>query len=383
MNRSRTLPKAIEVAIEVAPGERTREPPWRQEAGSYAPLLSLLAWRSDADHRSARAAVERAHLESVAGRLTSRLPPPVLLELEALPDDAYLTFVRSPDVFHAAFHGPKHQLAASVQRWLDVERARPGAATRLDGDVRAASCDRTVRARAGEVLAIDLLPRLDVGGPGPGPALDDRGDLPERLRARPPERLLAPLAPDELAAARHKLEGAWQLLREASPLALRLVSDMIQVVCVRSALDDPRGSSASDPTTLGVVHLSNAHLPHTQLCEVASALLREATHQALHRWELCWPLLSDRHVAAAKVRSPWTGEVVDVYGLLLACFARYGEANLWRLASAPDELAVLRQRRAAEAGFAERPLDRLGRHRHALSAELQAALEGMTAEIAA
>ncbi len=384
----------------------------RLEAGSYAPLLALLEWRDDAQNRSTRAAIERAHLEAVAGRLNSRLPPHVLLELEALPDDAYLTLVRSPDVFHAAFHGPKHELAACLQRWIEVERARLGAATRLDGTVRAATCDRYVRAEGGRVVSIDELRRLDGGGPGPGPALDEHGELPERLLTRFPERLLVTPSPDELEAARQKLEGAWQRLRARAPLAHRLVHDMIQVVCVRTSLEDPRFSTASDPSTIGVIHVSNAHLPRKLACEVAAELVHEAVHQALFRWELHHPLLADRHVATAKVRSPWTGAVLDVYAFLHACFVWYGVANLWRPGAAPDEpspaaaggaprlasvapefahavadeladeLAIVRQRRVAEAGFAERPLERLGRHRHMLSAELQAAIEEMTEQVA-
>lgn len=395
-----------------APAEARGELARRLEAGSYAPLLALLEWRDDAQNRSSRAALERAHLEAVAGRLNSRLPPHVLLELEALPDDAYLTLVRSPDVFHAAFHGPKHELAACLQRWIEVERARFGAATRLDGTVRAATCDRYVRAEGGRVVSIDELRRLDGGGPGPGPALDEHGELPERLLTRFPERLLVTPSPDELEAARQKLEGAWQRLRARAPLAHRLVHDMIQVVCVRTSLEDPRFSTASDPSTIGVIHVSNAHLPRKLACEVAAELVHEAVHQALFRWELHHPLLADRHVATAKVRSPWTGAVLDVYAFLHACFVWYGVANLWRPGAAPDEpspaaaggaprlasvapefahavadeladeLAIVRQRRVAEAGFAERPLERLGRHRHMLSAELQAAIEEMTEQVA-
>lgn len=285
-----------------------------------------------------------------------------------------------------------------------MERARPGAATRLDGTVRAATCDRYVRADGGRVVSIRELRRLDSGGPGPGPALDEHSELAERLLTRFPERLLVAPSPDELEAARQKLESAWQSLRARAPLAHRLVNDMTQVVCVRTSLEDPRFSTASDASTIGVVHVSNAHLPRQLACEVAAELVHEAIHQALFRWELRHPLLADRHVATAKVRSPWTGAVLDVYAFLHACFVWYGVARLWRLGAAhdepsqgapgeeprqaavadglADELAIVRQRRVAEAGFAERPLERLGRHRHALSAELQAAIEEMTEQIA-
>jgi hypothetical protein len=364
------------------PGSAAR----RAEAGAFAELLGLLEWSDETCGRRTRAALERTHLEAVAGRLNSRLPAHVLLELEALPDDAYLTLVRSPEVFHAAFAAPPHELAPAMQRLIAVERARLGAATRLDGAVRAAGCDRVVRAERGVVVAIDELPRLDPGGPGPRPVLDTASELPMRLVDRSAaslsDRML--LTPSELetSAARDKLEQAWALLRQVSPLAHQLVGDLTQVVCVRTALEDPRCTAASDATTIGVVHFNNAHLPRKLPCEVASELVHETIRQAMFRWELRHPLLADRHVATAKVRSPWMGEVLDVHAMLRACFVWYGVANLWRLPSAPDELAVLRLRRAAEAGFAQRPLERLGRHRHALSVELQAAIEEMTEDVA-
>lgn len=61
----------------------------------------------------------------------------MLAELEALPDDSYLTMIRSPELFYAAFWGAPERLAAAVQTWIAVERARPGAATPLDGIMRA------------------------------------------------------------------------------------------------------------------------------------------------------------------------------------------------------------------------------------------------------
>jgi hypothetical protein len=360
---------------EPRPGSAAR----RAEAGPFAELLALFEWRDDTSH-------QRTHLEGVAGRINARLPAHVLLELEALPDDAYLSLIRSPEIFHAAFHGPPLELAASVQRFIAIERARVGAATRLDGALRSAGGDRVVRAAAGAVIAIDELPRLDPSGPGPRPVLDTARELParwlDRTSAHFADRLLVTPSDDEAQAARDKLEQAWAVLRQVSPLAHQLVGDMMQVVCVRTALDDPRFTADSDATSLGVIHLGNAHLPRKLPCEVASELVHEAVHQALLRWELRHPLIADRHVAAAQVRSPWTGAVLDVHAFLQACFGWYGLAHLWRLPAAPAELAVLRLRRAAEAGFAHRPLERLGRHRHALSAELQAAIEEMTEDVA-
>lgn len=363
----------------------------RAEAGVFAELLELFEWQPEPAGRRTRAALERHHLEAVAARVNSRLPSRALVELEALPDDTYLTMIRSPEVFHAAFHAPQDRLAASLQRWIAVERARPGTATSLDGTVRSAGCDRHVTAAAGRVVAIDELPRLSTTGAGlgaglgGGPVLDTDSELPARLVTRFPDRQLVPPSGDELAAIIEKLGQAFCLLREVSPAAHLLAHAMIQVVCVRTAVDEPLFTTASDATTLGVVHLANAHLPRKLPSELAAELVHEAIHQALLRWELRHPLLSDPRMAALKVRSPWTGVALDLHAYVHACFVSYGVANLWRQPSVAHdrgELAVVRQRRAAEAGFAHRPLERLGKHAFGLAPELQAAIEVMTERVA-
>jgi hypothetical protein len=110
----------------------------RGAAGEYAELLELFAWQREPAHRRTRAALERAHLESVAGRVNARLPAAVFAELESLPDDSYLAMIRSPEVFHAAFFA-EGELGPRLSTWIAVERARLGAATSLDGKVRSAS----------------------------------------------------------------------------------------------------------------------------------------------------------------------------------------------------------------------------------------------------
>lgn len=345
----------------------------RAEVGMLADLIELFEWPAEPAGQRTRAALERHHLETVAGRVNSRLPSRVLVELEALPDDAYLTLIRSPEVFHAAFHRPHDQLAAALQRFIAVERARIGGATSLEGTVRSASGDRRVTAVDGQIAAIEPSRRL---AGEDGPVLDVDSELPSRLRSSGERALAAPSA-EELADVTGKLEQAWQLLAEVSPPAHRLAQAMIQVVCPRTAVEDPHVTACSDPTTLGVVHLVNAHLPR----ELATDLVREAIRQALLRWELRHPLLVDPRLAALKVRSPWTGAALDLHAYVHACFVWYGVAHLWRQPSLTHDrvdLAVARQRRAAEAGFAHRPLERLGKHAFPLAPELQAAIEAMT-----
>lgn len=376
------------------PDDSTELAELRQQAAEYGELLELFEWQSEPASRRSRAALERAHLESVAGRVNSRLPAAVLAELEALPDDSYLALIRSPEVFHAAFFASSStsganssaELGAKISAWIAVERARLGAATSLDGKARAAGCDRTLFAGGGVVRAIEELPRLVTGGPGPGPVLDLASELPARVITRFPERVLIPPSPEETALTVAKLETAWRLLRAMSPLAHQLVGDVTQVVCARTAVSDERFYTASDATTIGVVHLANAHLARKSAAEVASELVHEAVHQALFRWELRHRLLEDPTLATRKVRSPWTGATLDLYAFVHACFVWYGVANLWRQPNAigdlADGLTIARLRRTAEAGFAQRPLERLGSLQRALSPALRSALAAMTAAVA-
>ncbi len=384
---------AVRAADDAAAGAELNElRGLRRQAAEYGELLELFEWQSAPASRRCRAALERAHLESVAGRVNSRLPAAVLAELEALPDDAYLALIRSPEVFHAAFFASagananaNAELAARISAWIAAERASLGAATSLDGKARSAGCDRVLFAGGGVVRAVEELPRLVTGGPGPGPVLDLTSDLPARVITRFPDRVLVPPSLEETALTVAKLEDAWRLLRALSPLAHQLVGDVTQVVCARTAVSDERFYTASDATTIGVVHLANAHLPRKSAAEVASELVHEAIHQALFRWELRHRLLEDAALATRKVRSPWTGATLDLYAFVHACFVWYGVATLWRQPNAADladALTVARLRRTAEAGFAQRPLDRLGSLQRALSPALRSALAAMSAAVA-
>lgn len=374
MSRSHTQPDPAAVASS-APTTR-RLVLAKADPGVFAELLRLFEWGQEPAHRRSLASLERAHLEAVVGRLNAHLAPDVRAELEALPDDAYLSLVRSPEAYHAAFYRPVDQLSAACRTWIAVARARLGAPTALQGTTRAAEHDRLVSTRDGRVLAVAPLPRL-----AGGVVLDVDSDLPARLLTRFPEHVLVSPSPAEVSVTIEKLDDALGLLRAMSSLASELVLTTTQVICARSAPGDPRFYTASDGTTLGVVHLVNTHLPRKVASEIASELVREAIHQALFRWELRQPLLADPRRATAKVRSPWTGATLDLYAFLHACFVWYGVANLWRLPTAPADAAITRQRLVSEAGFTREPLTCLHEHRAALSPALRAALAEMTRRI--
>lgn len=340
-------------------------------------LIALVEWR-DPPHQAAQcAALERAHLVSVAARLNDNLAPGVRAELESLPDAAYMAILGGGDTYFAAHYGPAGALDQAVSRWIAVERAAVGDPTPLHGVTRSAACDRHVVATSGRVRAIEPLGRLTETRI----ALDFDSELSDRFPTRfTARRLIAP-SDQERQETAAKLDEAMRLLDTSAEVAARHVRRMVSVVCCRTAINDQTFYTASDPMTLGVVHLMNAHLSRKSAAVVAGELVHEAIHQALFRYELDCPLL-DEALADEDVKSPWTGADLKLYDLVHACFVWYGLIHLWRLPAAPALEPVTRQLAVAEAGFARDPLAAFGRHVSRLPSELRGAIQRMTAAVA-
>lgn len=345
---------------------------------SLADLVTLVEWRDPAHHRAQCGRLEHAHLVSVASRLNGRVEPGVRADLQALPDPAYMAILGGADTFFATHFGPAQELDRAISRWTAVERAVVGEPTTLDGVTRSAACDRHVVATEGRVVAIDPLPRLSATRL----ALDFESELASRFRTRFPRRRLTAPSADEREQTTAKLVESMRLLGGCAELAAHLVGQMVSVICCRTAIDDDAFYTASDETTLGVVHLMNTHLPRKAAASVASELVHEAIHQALFRYELATPLFDEPGLALEKVTSPWTGAELELYAFLHACFVWYGVVNLWRLPTAPRLAPVARQLAIAEAGFARGPLAVLGRHASRLPSAVGAAIERMTSAVA-
>jgi HEXXH motif-containing protein len=217
------------------------------------------------------------------------------------------------------------------------------------------------------VLGVELLPWL----PTTEIVLDLASELPSRLGldVRPPSA-------EEGIEALDKLDRALALLRAASSQAADLVFRLVDVACVRTGADDAPFGTCSDATTLGVIHIANAHRA-TSHVDIATALVREAVNQALYCWELHHPLILSE--SDAKVRSPWTGRPLGLYAFVHACFAWYGVASMWQTCSAPYVEAWLHD---ATAGFARQPLAYLGDFARHLPHDIIAAIDEMTRLIA-
>ena len=327
-------------------------------------LVRLFGWCDDGYHDRRCADLDRAHVNAVAAKLDTKLDATSKATLAKLRDDRYFSLLRGPDTFHAAFYGAAPDLATSVARWVAVETAGPGLVTWLDGRHASATRDRFVYALRGRITAVELLPWIK----GTQIVLDLGSELPERARLG--VRALASPTPGERDLAVAKLEAALEMLDSIAPLANDLVLRVIDVVCCRSSAADVRFVAASDPTSLGVVHFVNLHLPQVSTIDIASALVREAVNQSLYRWELHHPLL--RSSEDITLRSPWTGAPQDLYSFVHGCFAWYAVASLWRLAGSP------RPDFDAEAGFTRRPLAYIGDLATHVAPSVATAIDDMT-----
>ena len=335
-------------------------------------LVQLFGWRDAAHHDRRCAGLERAHVTAVAAKLDAKLDRATRALLGGLANDRYFAILRGAETFHAAYYGAAGELAPRVARWIAVETAAPGGETRLDGRIASASLDRYVHARGGRVVGIELLPwipttqiALELGG-----KLADRARLPVRKHETP--------SGAEWALAVDRLERAIELVRAVSPHASDVIARSVQLACCRTSPTDARLVIAGDATTPGVLHVVNAHLPGTTHVAIATALVREAVHQVLYRWELHHALLAS--VEDVQVGSPWTGRALDLYGFVHACFAWYAVASLWSLRGAPRaEVATWLD--DAEAGFARRPLDGLGELAKHLPPPIADAIAAMTRDV--
>jgi HEXXH motif-containing protein len=336
-------------------------------------LVQLLSWRDPAHHDRRCAALELSHATAVAGKLDAKLDRATRALLGTLSSDRYFAILRGPETYNAVYFGLAPELAPRVARWIAVEVAGPGAETRLDGRIASASLDRYVHARDRRVLAIELLPWL----PTTQIAIELSGKL--LTRARLPVRRHDTVTVAECALTVDRLDRAMQLLRTVSPNAADAVMRFISVATVRSSSTDVRFVSAGDPTTPGVIHVINAHLPGVTHVDLATALVREMVNQALYRWELDHVLLQTAEDVL--VPSPWTGRALSLYGFVHACFAWYAVGSLWSLRSAPRDGATMWVD-DTEVGFARRPLDGLGELARHLPSAVAGAIASMTHDFA-
>jgi hypothetical protein len=181
-------------------------------------------------------------------------------------------------------------------------------------------------------------------------------------------RELRTLQPDCAAQARQHVEAALQALEQGNPIALEYVLLLTRCLAIREDEGRPAGiyASGSFPHWIGLTLLTNVLGEEVDAVRLLDALVHEAMHAGLCLYEVVQgPLFPDKNWPN-RVRSPWTGNSLDCYTYIQACFVWFGLAHLWGnwpagAAGVSCERASQMHRRASQ-GFQARPVQALMSH---------------------
>ena len=193
-------------------------------------------------------------------------------------------------------------------------------------NVGATPRDRRVRRRWGNYA-------LSFGGELPIPYMDRGGN---RLR---------PVSPDDASIILGKLNGAQRLIRKINPNASEFSMQHTEVMAFRYEDEFPNDfSSGSFQPLPGFSLICNCHLPSVNEKVLADAIVHEAIHGIIYRFESFGErLLRGDKAGCLQVSSPWTGAHLNVESFAQACFVWFGLYHFWKSAS-----------RGESCGFAER-----------------------------
>jgi HEXXH motif-containing protein len=175
------------------------------------------------------------------------------------------------------------------------------------------------------------------------------------------------LQPDLAAETQRRLETSLAALEEGNPIALEYVCLLTRRLAVReekSRADSFGSSSFGD--LIGFTLLTNVWAERAHTARLVDALVHESIHAGLFLYEAVHEsLISDRNWPEL-VRSPWTGNPLNCYQYVQACFVWFGLAHLWRnwpagAGGIPAEGVGQMYRQASE-GFRTRPVALLLNH---------------------
>ncbi|TDR82681.1 aKG-HExxH-type peptide beta-hydroxylase [Paludibacterium purpuratum] len=215
------------------------------------------------------------------------------------------------------------------------------------GDLDTAACDSAVLPCARRVTLLADALALDLDGRQTFP--DEDGQWRTVCHASP-----------EREAVLDQLSDAMAALQHLSPSLAALVTTCIEVLALRCEPETPRGLfSSTFSHYVGLVRITNAHLAEADAPALMDALVHEAIHCLLYRYEeSCAPFQSAR-AWTVTIQSPWTGATIALPSYLQACMVWYGLFHLWRLAAVSGfgpapRVAQLAER--ARVGFCHRPV---------------------------
>ena len=343
------------------------------------PVTSVLRWDSVADETaSLRAAFEDAIEATVASdAFEEAIGAGLARALRALPQPRLREVLRSP------------QFVAHIIRWrrdgIPVDRAfvseallaelvleghvsdLPVSIWSVRGDVQLVPEDGGLRRCPTPWLIADRV------------AIDD-GSLQTFPYDGESEKLLLPLGESDSKAVRERLAGCVDRLSAAVPPAAQFAQTFLTQVSLRFEPGAPtKINSSSFSQFIGLALLVNPHLPTVDVEKLTNSFVHESIHSMLFMLEeVEQPFLLDRLSAKIMVKSPWSGNVINLHAYLHACLVWYGLYWFWRQASATGKYSAERCRALqdkARSGFLQHPLQLIAQYRELCSPQILSYLQ--------
>ena len=308
----------------------------------------------------------------------------ILEGLALLPVQHRRRFLRAPHVAARLFDAEedgRHLDAAQIAQALCAELASAGLCNELSCPVWTARGERL------------LSPDCPAGWTAPEVCL---GESPVVVDDRSPytfpydeDGFECLVLPDETerVVTRDKLLTALAMLAAASPPAYQFVTGLLDVIAVRREPGKPRTfHSSSFSRYVGLMLLTNAHLPNLDTAAIVDTLIHESVHSLLFMYERSERrFLRTPEASRIRMISPWSRAQVSLAAYLHACVVWYALYQFWRSAAQtnvfPTERCLALERRA-RGGFLRSPVSEgLAPHRDLLTLEALSLLEAVEARM--
>ncbi|NBB82613.1 MAG: hypothetical protein GVY28_04340 [Alphaproteobacteria bacterium] len=346
-----------------------------------ADLPDILSWRPPAGclaglrHGYGRYLDDRwAALRAVAADIDA----PIFEAMDLLAPAARARLLRAPFFADGLVRrGDPHLAGQAVAHWLMAELAAQGISVGPAAGSWLCRGDGRIGAGGGVEAA---------GAPICGITIDDASpaQFPHRAIGR---NDLFTLDPADRARARTAVDQALRRLGAARPEVLAAVTGFTEVVALRGEREHAAEfRSGTFDRYVGLVLLTNPHLPTVGAEAMVNALVHEAIHNLLFTVEVLYGRFvvpedsSDLHVT-----SPWSGVRLGLASYVHAVLVWYGLYWLWRqmpeAAFDPVVTAGLLDR--CRSGFDHAPVsDGLAAYRSILSPPVLAVLDDIEARMA-
>jgi hypothetical protein len=186
-------------------------------------------------------------------------------------------------------------------------------------------------------------------GPGSDYAVSFDGELPIPYMDRGGNRL-RPIAPDTASVILGRLNAAERLIKTINTNTSAFSIQQTEVLAFRFEDEYPTSfCSGSFKTLPGFSLITNCLLPSVNERDLADAIVHEAIHAIICRFEAFGERLLNSDIAGhPQVGSPWTGARLGVESFAQACFVWFGLHHFWKNAS--DDASLSFDERATK-GF--------------------------------